>query len=287
MKKTSDVVHWVKNALEPARIPNPALDARLIVRLATGFSDADLITKAEMPVSAEAQDKAGEFLARRLKGEPLSRIAGEREFWSMTFKISPDTLDPRPDTETLVEAAVRAAKTMDRTGLKILDLGTGSGCILISVLKELPGAVGTGIDLNPSALAIAKENAVRHEVDSRCHFLEGSWFSPLPPGAQFDLILSNPPYIPASDIETLAVDVREYDPILALDGGEDGLSAYKIILKDLKKHLACGGRALFEIGQGQEHDLARLVEKSNMSVRDSHKDLAGIVRVVEMSHGEK
>lgn len=292
----------IRLRLASGGIENPVLDARIFLRQGGQFSDADLITGGQTPLSAEVIENIEKFVDRRLAGEPVSRILGEREFWGLSFKVTPATLDPRPDTETLVEAALKIAPDIvfseesglaamasakPDAGIRILDLGTGSGCILVSLLKEIPQATGIGIDLNEAAVQTARENAERNGVAGRATFLQGNWFGPLDKDESFDLIVSNPPYIPAEDIESLAVEVRNYDPELALSGGRDGLDAYKIILKNLKKYLSCGGRALFEIGKGQEDDLARLAGKSDMRVCDSYRDLAGTIRVIELGHGEK
>jgi release factor glutamine methyltransferase len=299
MENLDQIISRIRVRLAEAGVENPALDARILARQGGKFSDADLISGGQSPLSVEVVETIEQLAARRAAGEPVSRILGEREFWGLSFKVTPDTLDPRPDTETLVEAALKSACEMQAGeevglaslagggGLRILDLGTGTGCILISLLVELPDARGVAVDVNPAALAVARENAVRHGVESRIEFRQGSWFEPVADGESFDLIVSNPPYIRESDIESLAVEVRNHDPILALTGGDDGLTAYKIILQDIKKHLVCGGRALFEIGKDQEKDLARLVGDSMMNHVDSYRDLAGIIRVVEMSCGEK
>ena len=296
------ILRRMRLLLAGANIENPVLDSRILVRQGGNFSDSDLISNGQTPLSQEVIENIENLVARRMSGEPVSRVLGEREFWGMSFRVTPDTLDPRPDTETLVEAALKTipniapseeiglaamASSNAEPGLRILDLGTGSGCILISLLKELPHATGVGIDLNPGAVATARLNAAANGVESRVEFRAGSWFEPLHDDESFDLIVSNPPYIPESDIESLAVEVRNHDPRLALTGGADGLSAYKMILKKLKKYLSCGGRALFEIGRGQEGDLARLVDESNTHVCDSYRDLAGVVRVVEIGCGEK
>lgn len=276
----------MRRALEEAGVETPALDARLLARQGGNFSDADLITKAALPLSDEVVENTQKLLFRRLEGEPVSRIAGEREFWSLSFKVTPDTLDPRADTETLVAAALKRAKEIQKKPLRILDLGTGTGCILISLLTELPDATGVAVDINPGALNVSRENAMRHGVDSRIDFRSGSWFAPIEDAESFDLIVSNPPYIPESVIESLAKEVRNHDPIQALAAGADGLDDYKNLIPEIKKHLACGGFALLEIGQGQEIDLARLVEDSNMTRGESYVDLGGILRVVEIVHGE-
>lgn len=301
--ETLDAFHRrIRARLAAGGIENPVLDARIFMRQGGRFSDSDLIAHGATPLSAEVIETIEEFVLRRLAGEPVSRILGEREFWGLSFSVTPDTLDPRPDTETLIEEALKIAPSLMPAeevglaamasanhdgGIRILDLGTGTGCLLVTLLKELPHASGVGIDLNPGAVAAAKANAARHGVDGRASFHVGSWFEPLDEGESFDLIVSNPPYIPESDIESLAVEVRNHDPKLALSGGADGLDAYKMILKNLKKHLSCGGRALLEIGRGQERDIARLVDDSAMRLCDSYRDLAGVIRVLEIGCGEK
>lgn len=291
METADQITRRMRDALAAAGVDSAMLDARILVRQVAGFSDADMIAGGQAPLSAQSIETIEKMTARRAAGEPVSRILGEREFWGLSFKVTPGTLDPRPDTETLVEAALKIARAAKDSNppkrLRILDLGTGTGCIPIALLTELPHATAVAVDLNPDALATARENAARHKVDPRIDFRHGSWFDPVAAGESFDLIVSNPPYIPAGDIESLAVDVRAYDPIVALSGGVDGLDAYKIILDGLKKHLACGGRALFEIGAGQEGDVARLAEGAGLRLRDSYCDLAGIIRVLEMSCGEK
>ncbi len=287
METLDQMMRRIRKALEESGAEAPALDARILMRQGGNFSDADLIMRGAEPLSPQLIEKIEEMLSRRLRGEPVSRITGEREFWSLLFKVTPDTLDPRADTETLVDAALKCVGIRDEKPLRILDLGTGTGCIPIALLTELPHATAVAIDLNPGALAVARENAIRHGVEGRIEFRHGSWWEPLKTGESFDLVTSNPPYIPESDIAALAPDVRDFDPMMALTGGADGFDAYKIILNGLKKYLACGGTALFEIGIGQEKELARLVDDSNMCVRDSYRDLGDVIRVVEITHGEK
>lgn len=278
----------MRKALEQAGKDTPALDARLLLRQGGCFSEVDLISLSQSPLSPEVVEKTLKLLDRRLRGEPISRIVGEREFWGLSFAISPDTLDPRPDTETLVDAALQWAmkRPAGQTTLRILDLGTGSGCILISLLKALPNATGMGVDVNPGALAIARENAARHSVQDRLEFCHGSWFAPLEEGQRFDLIVSNPPYIPESDLESLSPEVRNHDPILALIAQDNGLRAYKDIVMEINARLKVAGRAFFEIGFGQEKDLARLVDNSDATLCAVYPDLAGIPRVVEIGMGK-
>jgi release factor glutamine methyltransferase len=315
----------MRRELEAAKVETPALDARILMRQGGNFSDLELITEAACPLSEQVIENTLKLLDRRLRGEPVSRIRGEREFWGLDFKVTPATLDPRADTETLVAAALKRAREIQspatpqpsfrpepakggRSGeiqsppekasfcasalqkqsarpLRILDLGTGTGCIPIALLKELPDATAVAIDISADALAVSRENAVRHGVDSRIEFRCGSWFEPLAAGESFDIITSNPPYIPESTIESLAKEVRNHDPIRALSGGKDGLDPYRIMLTEIKNHLECGGFALFEIGAGQEKDLARLIEDSKMNRGESYVDLGGILRVMEITMG--
>ncbi len=251
METLDQMMRRIRKALEEVGAETPALDARILMRQGGNFSDTDIIMRGADPLSAQLIEKMEEMLSRRLRGEPVSRITGEREFWSLLFKVTPDTLDPRADTETLVDAALKRVGGQSEKPLRILDLGTGTGCIPIALLTELPHATAVAVDLNPGALAVARENAISHGVDGRIEFRHGSWWEPLETGESFDLVTSNPPYIPESDIAALAPDVRDFDPMMALTGGADGFDAYKIILSGLKKLRACGGAALLEIGLGQ------------------------------------
>lgn len=271
--------------LEGAGIDTAALEARMIVEQRTGNDWSDCIAKPDTPVEAEDLERIERDLDRRLAGEPLSRIYGVREFWGLEFELSPDTLDPRPDTELIVELVLKhfAGKAPPEN---ILDLGTGTGCILISLLREFPDARGVGVDLSSGALEMAQRNAVKNRIEApRISFLCGSWFEPIE--EHFDLIVSNPPYIPNPDIANLGIEVKNHDPILALDGGKDGMQAYMQIFGDLKKHLSPCGKGYFEIGFDQEKNAVRLAEESGLRVVDVHRDLAGLPRVVEISSGDK
>ena len=278
--------------LEQAGVETPALDARLLIRQAAGVEEADLIASPERPVPPEQAVIFQTAIRRRADGEPVSRILGQREFWGLPFRVTPETLDPRPDTETLVEAVLGRMKkqAQGREGIRILDLGTGTGCILIALLSELPEACGVGIDLNPGAVRVAEENAQANGVAGRVSFLCGNWFEPLAnlsgDGTRFDLIVSNPPYIPNPDIESLQKEVKNHDPILALDGGKDGLDPYRRIFMGIKNHLKPDGQVFFEIGFGQHSDILRLVDDSDLRPSRTYPDSAGIPRVVEISDGE-
>ncbi len=279
-----DILKQLRVRFAAAGLDTPDLDARILVRHFLSLTDADLIT-GQGNVTPEQLSALDAAIERRLMGEPVSRILGFREFWGMNFKITPDTLDPRPDTECLVEMAVESLK--DRPPRKILDLGTGTGCILLSLLKEFPGAQGIGIDINQGAVDVSRENAETNGLSGRASFRQGSWTDSLTESdGLFDLIVSNPPYIPESDIESLSPEVRNHDPILALVGGKDGLDPYRTLITEIKKFLAPKGLCLFEIGQNQDADLVRLVEESGLVVRRLGADYAGILRVVEIAHGD-
>ena len=265
-------------------LATPDLDARILMRHFLDLTDADLITGQGTP-SATQLTALEAAIARRLAGEPVSRILGYREFWGMRFKITPDTLDPRPDTERLVEMAIESLR--DQPPCRILDLGTGSGCILLALLKEFPQASGIGLDINPGAVDVSRENMENNGLSGRATFYVSDWTDSLPDSGPFDLIVSNPPYIPESHIESLSREVRNHDPILALVGGADGLDAYKIIITEIKKLLSPQGICLFEIGQNQDADVGRLVEEAGLTVRRIGADLSGILRVLEIGCGDK
>jgi release factor glutamine methyltransferase len=270
---------------EDAGLASPRLDARILVAEACGREPSGLILDRDAAVSADAAARIANFAARHLAGEPVSRILGRREFWGLTFHISPDTLDPRPETELLVETVLGHAKThgLMHEPLRILDLGTGSGCILGALLSELPQARGIGVDRSEATLAVARDNLSRLGLRDRASFLCANWMSAIGGGA-FDVIVSNPPYIAPSEIRQLGVEVRAYDPYLALDGGEDGLDAYRIIIPQAFAVLSSGGLLAFEVGHQQAGAVLDLMKLSAPSPGFSEvriwPDLAGADRAV-------
>lgn len=218
------------------------------------------------------------YLDRRLAHEPVSRILGHREFWGLRFAIAPSVLDPRPETEGLVGSVLDAIGGRRETPLKILDLGTGSGVILCALLHELPAAGGVGVDHSPSACRQAKANVVRLGLDARGAIVCGSWADPV--RASFDIVVSNPPYIRRAELDQLAPEVRCFDPIEALDGGADGLDAYRTIVAQLPLLAAPGGVAAFECGFDQAQQIAGFMRGAGFEGVMSYKDLAGHERVV-------
>lgn len=231
-----------------------------------------------MVLSAEALARLDDFSARRVAGEPVWRILGEREFWGLPFRLSRATLEPRPDSETIVETALAQFAGRRDEKLELLDLGTGTGCLLIALLSELQRARGLGIDLSDEACRTAAGNAALNGVDDRATFRQGSWTEGLT--GRFDLIVSNPPYIPSAEIATLSVEVREHDPLLALDGGADGLGPYRFFASTLPPLLTPGGVIVFEIGAGQGPDVVALMRAGGFEFRGSRNDLGGHERAL-------
>jgi release factor glutamine methyltransferase len=263
--------------MKSAGLDTPVLDARLIVQHALGVDWNTLFMAPDRPLGDDDRGRLESGLARRAAHEPVSRIVGRRHFWTLNLEVSPDTLDPRPDTETLVEAAVAAAP--DRTTpLTILDLGTGTGALLIALLREYPAATGLGVDVSAGALAVAKANAASHGVGGRADFRLGNWTEGV--AGSFDLIVSNPPYIEQGDLAALPPEVREYDPKLALDGGPDGLDAYRAIIPALTALLAAGGLAILEIGEGQGDAVVAIAEANRLEPVERRRDLGNIERAL-------
>ena len=276
--------------LAAAGIEDSSIDARHLVLSALQCKSIDLVRSCDRLLTSDEAMRIEQLVARRIAREPVSRIVGERGFYGRTFHISPATLDPRPETETLVDAALALVKEngLDRHRIEIIDIGTGSGCILLSLLAELPLARGIGTDISASALAIASLNARLLRLADRARFVEGRDFAGCT--GSFELVVSNPPYISSADIDMLAPEVRLHDPKTALDGGADGLVAFRSIAAEARER-ARGGWLLFEVGAGQASAVADLVAAAFRAVApSSHKvkpiffrDYGGIERCVAIS----
>jgi release factor glutamine methyltransferase len=260
-------------------IDTAVLDARLLFQAASGLRHEDIVAEPDAIVPPEAAARFSGFIERRCRFEPVSRILGTREFYGRSFRVTPDVLDPRADTETLVGAALGLAK--GKGPLRILDLGTGSGAIVVTLLAELPGATAVASDLSAAALAAAKGNAEALGVSGRASFVQANWFEGIE--GRFDLIVSNPPYIPLADIAGLAPDVREFDPPRALDGGPDGLEAYRRIAGGAAGHLTPSGRVVAELGAGQENAVNEVFMGQGFARESRHFDLAGHARCLVFS----
>jgi release factor glutamine methyltransferase len=277
----ADACRHLQLLFSGAGLATPALDARLLVQAAAAIDHARLIARPETGLNLEQLGDLKEMCCRRLAREPVSRILGRREFWSLSFTLSPDVLDPRPDSETLIEAALASwPRKPDRAeGGRLLDLGTGSGCLLLALLHETPHCSGVGVDIDPAALACARANAAALGMIRRAAFICGDWLAPV--SGFFDMIISNPPYVTSDAIGDLQAEVREHDPRLALDGGEDGLSCYRRIIAGLPPIMNTGGIVLLEIGAGQENAIGRLLRQAGLyhdPDRDVFRDLNGHIR---------
>ncbi len=265
--------------LEACGIETAELDARLLLAHILGCAPMDIYLQQDRVLTNNEGEAFDQLLNRRVKREPVSQILGQKEFWSLSFKVTRDVLTPRPDSETLIEVALGRIK--DRTApLRILDLGTGSGCLLLALLSELPRARGIGVDISPAALDVARENAERLGFSDRTTFYESDWTTALNPAEKFDIILSNPPYIALSEQASLPPDVRLYEPEQALYSGEEGLDDYRKLIEQLPGFLQPNGFILFEIGAGQASDLENILRHAGASAVEIFKDLAGLDRCI-------
>ncbi len=271
----------VRDRFRAAGLATPELDAKLLAQAAFGRDAMGMLADENAPADAAALAALDALAARRLAGEPVARILGEQEFYGLDFALGPGTLVPRPETEMLVDAAIGFLR--GRKGTRLLDLGTGTGCIAIAALANLPDAVGVAVDLNPEALKVATANRARHGLEGRLALREGSWFEPVA-GERFDLIVSNPPYIESAAIADLMVEVRGFDPHLALDGGADGLGPYRVMAQEGLRHLTEGGMLALEIGAGQGVAVKNLLVAAGFANVQVENDLAGLDRMVIAHH---
>ena len=268
--------------LRQAGFDSPDLDARLLLGEAMQWQGLSASLHGDEIIGAEALLKMAGFVQRRLGHEPVARILGQKEFWGIEFTLSADTLVPRPDSEAVVEAALAALGDQRREPLTLLDIGTGSGCLLIALLHECGHATGFGVDVSQGALAMARHNAARAGVGPRAHWAATSWSDAL--HIKADLVVSNPPYITTGDMFSLAKDVRNHDPQRALDGGADGLDAYRALAESLPHLLKPGAHAVLELGAGQLRDVSRLMAGAGLVVKGSHRDLDGHERALILEH---
>jgi release factor glutamine methyltransferase len=262
------------------------LDAKLLTGHALGLDTLAIATRENVPVDAAAVERVAAVLQRRMTGESVARIIGEREFYGLPFLLNAGTLEPRPETELLVDMALGVLSA----GGRLLDLGTGTGCIPIAILANQPDAMAVAVDLSPLALEAAQENAERNGVSGRLELMQGSWLEPLGTSSEgkseekFDLIVSNPPYITSAVVETLSKEVRDFDPRLALDGGPDGLAPYRIIAKEAGAWLKPAGHLMVEIGYDQGAAVRALLLEAGFDSVSVHRDLNGLDRVVRAHH---
>jgi len=271
-------VDGVRSSLSAAGIAVPRLEARLLVGHVLGGGVEAVVGDPQRPLTRDQQSRLDALTARRVWREPLAYILGNREFWSLPIRVTADTLVPRPETETLVEAVLAwvEARRGGEAETRILDLGTGSGCLLVALLSELPRARAVGVDLSAAALAVARDNAEALGLARRASFAVGDWGNAFTGG--FDLVVANPPYVRDAELATLAPEIVRFEPRLALDGGTDGLAAYRAIVPQLRRLLVPGGAAFLEVGAGQAPPVAAMLAGHGMQDVDIKTDLAGVGR---------
>ena len=277
MLTVAQALHHAAGQLTAAGIDTARLDARLLLGAVLGLEPQAVFSQPRLELSAAEQERFAALLARRRGREPMSHLLGRRGFWTIELKVTADTLDPRPDTETVIEAVLDGLPERGRAR-RILDLGTGTGCILLALLSELGACTGLGVDKSPAALDVARANAHRLGLDGRAGFRLGDWGGGLE--ERFDIIVSNPPYIPDGEIDGLEPEVAVFEPRLALAGGPDGLDCYRVLAPQIGCLLAPGGVAALEVGQGQAGAVAALLAAVGLDLQEIRGDLGGVERCV-------
>jgi release factor glutamine methyltransferase len=273
------LLEWTAGYLERKGVESARLEAELLLAHALGCTRMQLYTRhdEEPPEGQRARFK--DLVQRRTQGSPVAHLLGRKEFFSLELEVGPEVLVPRADSEWLVTECLRLAR--EAAELEVLDVGTGSGCLAVALAHRHKGARLTATDVSAAALAVARRNAARHRLAERITFLEGDLFAPLPAGKAFDFIVSNPPYIPRAEIATLAPEVREHEPRLALDGGEDGFAVFDRLVAAASAHLKAGGHLLIEIHSGKEEESRARVERiAGYELGKTVQDLAGRPRVL-------
>lgn len=274
------LIRWADERFKKEGIATPRLDAEVLLAETLGMDRVGLYTHYDQPLQADELARFKPLVLRRLRREPVAYILGRREFWSLPLRVTPDVLIPRPETETLVAEALRVLSPNDQEELRLLEIGTGSGAISIALAKELPEAKITATDLSPKALSVAEENAAKNRVRDQIRFLQGDLFQPVPKGAAFDLVVSNPPYITRGQLSSLMPEVRDYEPRIALDGGKDGLDFFRRALPAVAGYLRSGGWFLAELGAGQDRQVLEIAQKNlELDSLGFAKDLSEINRV--------
>ena len=272
----SELQKKITKILAEGGIETNSLDARIILREIFNFDEKELILNSDLILSESKISKVQKIITRRLNFEPVSKIFGKRDFYNSTFSISDDVLDPRPETENIVEIANNFI--LEKGYESFIDLGTGSGCIILSILKENKNLTAVGVDISIDAINIAKKNSKDMNLEKRSSFLVSNWLSSI--YNSYDLIISNPPYIPSDEIITLSKTVKNFDPLISLDGGQDGLECYKEIAQDINRVINKNGRVILEIGYNQAHDVIKIFESKEFKLLKIYKDINGLNRIL-------
>ncbi len=276
----ADAVALLAKSFRAHNIETPEIDARALVGHALKMTRASLSANSDRPLDTREAQAVAAIGARRLAHEPVARILGRREFWSLPLQVTPAVLVPRPETETVIEAALDIIHRDfgRRENIRILDIGTGTGALLLALLNECDNASGVGTDISEEAIAVARSNATLLGFGENSNFIACNGAEQL--DGAFDLIVSNPPYIKSGDIASLAPEVRDFDPRLALDGGEDGLNGYRLVAKEAKRLLAPEGYVVVELGIGQEQAVREVLAQAGLAIGGVRPDLSGIPRAL-------
>ena len=272
----SELQKKITKILAEGGIETNSLDARIILKEIFNFDEKELILNSDLILSESKISKVQKIITRRLNLEPVSKIFGKRDFYNSTFSISDDVLDPRPETENIVEIANNFI--LEKGYESFIDLGTGSGCIILSILKENKNLTAVGVDISIDAINIAKKNSKDMNLEKRSSFLVSNWLSSV--YSSYDLIISNPPYIPSDEIITLSKTVKNFDPLISLDGGQDGLKCYKEIAQDINRVINKNGRVILEIGYNQAHDVIKIFESKEFKLLKIYNDINGLNRIL-------
>lgn len=273
-----EVLRKAAGLLAGSGVDSPKLDARLLLAEVMGWPSQALESRPELELSDDQAARFESLIRRRAQREPVCQILEQRGFWTLDLRVTGDTLAPRPDTETLVDAVLEGVR--DKTyPLRILDLGTGTGCLLLALLSEFPNATGIGVDISDHALAVARHNARASGLETRAEFIKSDWGRSLGAGL-FDIVVSNPPYIPDAEIDTLEPEVAKWEPRLALSGGEDGFDCYRAIIPDLPRLMSDDGFVFLEVGMGQSPKVVAMADEAGLLVKGVRRDLGGIERCV-------
>jgi release factor glutamine methyltransferase len=272
----SDLQTAITKKLFDSGIETSSLDSRIILKEVFCFDEKELILNSQLIVTKNKISEADKILARRISGEPVSKIFGKRDFYKSTFLISEDVLDPRPETELIIEIANNFI--LDKGYKNFIDLGTGSGCIILSILKDNKSLRAIGIDISNKAINIAQKNCSNLNLEKQATFLVSNWLSKV--SGFYDLIISNPPYIPSKDVDALSANVKNYDPLISLDGGEDGLKCYRQIAEDINRVIGKNGRVVLEIGYNQAEDVIKIFESKDFIFLEKYIDINGLDRIL-------
>ncbi len=276
MQTVGSAKSWAIEEFKRAQVKSPDLTADLLLGFVLDWERVRVLSHPEENLSSEAWSRFSDLVRRRANKEPLQYLTGEQEFFGLAFRVSPGILIPRPETEILVEKAIELIRPF--SGVQFLDVGTGSGCIAISITHQIPSARGWAVDISEAAIEIARTNAIRHGVADRIRFIRSNRLACFPQKPLFDFIFSNPPYVALSDYDSLPPEVKDYEPHTALFGGQSGLEFYRELIPEVPSRLASGGYLLLELGAGQAEDVRRLVEREGISVETVLNDLQGIPR---------